>query len=116
MNLFSNLKLDTWYKICIVFGGGITMISLLSSAHSSFIALGLFLFFIGIGEWKNTSWVMMERTQTIHNPYMNWSAPFKRHTILGTLFYIIGIVSLIYFLILFSDEIQIIFNKIINIF
>jgi len=57
--------------------------------------LGFGLLLIGLGEWKNTKWRMIEQTATAYSPYRSWQEPLRIPDALGILLDVLGILALI---------------------
>ncbi len=98
-DFLKNLALDSWFKLCIYSGFVLFFVSLfvepkwLTSEQVGYA--GLFLFFLGIGEWKN------EKKQYEIKPPNAYTGPaaFLEYTVrrpdgLGTTFLLISLLFL----------------------
>ena len=104
---FKNLAIDTWYKAFVYIGGVVLIASLFAEVkgitNGQAQLFSLVFFFIGIGEWKNhktASWIKPENAYTGGPALM--SAKVRQPDvfgvgciILGVIFAIIGIISII---------------------
>ncbi len=97
-NPFGNLKIDVWYKAFIVFGGVITIISLVYApkfiSQKELFLIGIGFFLVGIGEWKNEKYIMKFVTASAFNPFMRITQPIRTNDPLGVLFDILGITAI----------------------
>ncbi|MFZ0185087.1 MAG: hypothetical protein WBV92_03750 [Nitrosotalea sp.] len=98
-NPFANLKLDSWFKVLIPFGGIMAIMSLVYSP--SFIpqkvlfVLGCGIFLLGLGEWKNQKYMHQFVEASAFNPFMKITQPIRRNDPLGVFLDIIGIIAII---------------------
>jgi len=94
VNPLSKLKLDIWYKVLIPIGAIILPIAVFNS-DKELILLGFGLLLIGLGEWKNSGWVMMEEPASAGIPYKSWSELVREPNALGMLLDVLGVLALI---------------------
>jgi len=94
VNPLSKLKLDVWYKILIPIGAIILLFAIFTS-NKELMLLAFGLLLIGMGEWKNTKWKMMEQTATAYSPYKSWQEAVRIPDALGIFFDVLGILALI---------------------
>jgi len=103
-NFLENLKIDRWYKVFIYLGTFLFIISLFSTTHwltnKQTGLLGLALFFIGLGEWKNEKVAVMFKPSNAYTGpagFLQW--PIRKMDLIGIIMLLVGIVFLIMFII-----------------
>jgi len=99
-DIFSNLKLDTWYKVFVYLGGLVLIISLFVEvkgiANTQLQLLSAGFFFIGIGEWKNykvQSWIKPPNVYTGPTAFIQGS--IRKPDLVGIILDITGLVLIV---------------------
>lgn len=92
---FSNLKINRWFKSLMYLGGIIFLYSLFGDVkwlnNKSFGLLGLALFFIGLGEWKNEKIAVEYKSPNAYTgPAAILQYPIRKLDLLGVFFLLIG--------------------------
>lgn len=100
-NFLSNFRVDEWFKLLILLGAILIIISLFITpmVFTSFelFILGSALFTIGLGEWRNHVWSSFQTPQTLFYPSSVARSRKRFNTKIGTLLDIIGVTLFIYF-------------------
>jgi len=109
VNPLNKLKLDIWYKVLIPIGAIILLFAIFTS-NKELMLLGFGFLFIGLGEWKNTKWIMMEQNASAFGPYRSWQVPIRKPDALGNLLDILGVLALIAWGLGFFDIIHVVQN------
>jgi len=94
VNPLNKLKLDIWYKVLIPIGAIILLFAIFTS-NKELMLLGFGFLLIGLGEWKNTKWIMKEQLASISGPYRSWQQAIRKPDALGNLLNILGVLALI---------------------
>jgi len=107
VNPLNKLKLDIWYKVLIPIGVIILLFAVFTS-NKELMLLGFGLLLIGLGEWKNSGWVMMEEQASAGIPYKSWSELVRHPNALGILLDVLGVLALIAWGLGFFDIIHVV--------
>lgn len=94
VNVDARLKIDAWYKLAAVFGMILSVLTI--AIQPTFVSsldlllLGLGMFSVGIGEWKNQYYVLRFIEASIVDPSMYMNMPVRKNTAVGTILILAG--------------------------
>lgn len=98
-NPFGSLKIDVWYKTFIVLGGVVIVASLFYNpkfiSQKELFCMGIGLFLIGVGEWKNARFGSQFITQSAFNPFIHIPLRGRANDRLGVPLEILGIIAIV---------------------
>ncbi|MDE2588298.1 MAG: hypothetical protein KGL95_01340 [Patescibacteria group bacterium] len=97
-NPFGSLKIDVWYKTFIVLGGIVIFASLFYNpkfiSQKELFVIGIGLFLIGVGEWKNARFGSQFITQSAFNPFIRIPLHGRVNDRVGVPLEILGIIAI----------------------